>query len=111
MKSQSSKAVLSWIFLLVSMIYLMVIVGGLTRLTNSGLSMVDWKPLLGTIPPLNEDQWLEVFAKYQNFPEYQKVNKGMSLEEFKYIFFLGVRTQSFRAPHWHCFLFLLHSSI
>ncbi len=87
MRSQSSKAVLSWIFLLISMIYLMVIVGGLTRLTNSGLSMVDWKPLLGAIPPLNEEQWLEVFAKYQNFPEYQKVNNGMSLDEFKYIFF------------------------
>lgn len=87
MKSQSSKAVLLWIFLLVSMIYLMVIVGGLTRLTNSGLSMVDWKPLLGVIPPIGESQWLEVFAKYQNFPEYQKVNSGMSLGEFKYIFY------------------------
>ena len=65
----------------------MVIVGGLTRLTNSGLSMVDWKPILGAIPPLNEDQWLETFKKYKNFPEYQKVNQGMSLDDFKYIFF------------------------
>ena len=65
----------------------MVIVGGLTRLTNSGLSMVDWKPILGAIPPLNEAQWLETFNKYKNFPEYQKVNLGMSLEDFKYIFY------------------------
>ena len=93
MKSRSSKAVLAWIFLLVTMIYLMVIVGGLTRLTNSGLSMVDWKPLTGTIPPLNDAQWSEVFAKYQNFPEYQKVNEGMSLEEVQIHILLGVRPQ------------------
>ena len=105
MKSQSSKAVLSWVFLLVSMIYLMVIVGGLTRLTNSGLSMVDWKPLLGVVPPVTQEQWHEVFKKYQNFPEYQKVNNGMSLEDFKYIFYWEYDTECSWPPYRHGFLF------
>ena len=65
----------------------MIVIGGITRLTHSGLSMVEWKLISGTIPPLNEAQWQETFAKYQQFPEYQKINKGMSLSEFKSIFF------------------------
>jgi cytochrome c oxidase assembly protein subunit 15 len=65
----------------------MIIIGGITRLTNSGLSMVEWKLIGGTIPPLNETQWQETFAKYQQFPEYKKINTGMSLTEFKSIFF------------------------
>lgn len=68
------------------MIFAMVVVGGVTRLTHSGLSMVEWKPLIGTLPPLNQVQWDEVFHKYQQTPEYLKVNRGMSLEEFKGIF-------------------------
>lgn len=65
----------------------MVIVGGITRLTHSGLSMVDWKPIMGTIPPLSEAEWQDVFDAYRQYPEYQKINKGMSLSEFKGIFF------------------------
>ena len=65
----------------------MLIIGGVTRLTRSGLSMVEWKLIGGTIPPLNETVWQETFTKYQQFPEYQKINKGMTLSEFKTIFF------------------------
>ena len=68
------------------MVFLIIIIGGLTRLTDSGLSMVDWRPLLGTIPPLNKSQWIEVFNAYKQTPEFIYVNKNMSLEEFKYIF-------------------------
>ncbi len=64
----------------------MVVVGGITRLTQSGLSMVEWAPIMGTLPPLSESSWLAVFAKYQLSPEYQKINLGMSLDEFKSIF-------------------------
>jgi cytochrome c oxidase assembly protein subunit 15 len=66
----------------------MVIIGGLTRLTDSGLSMVEWKPLTGFIPPLGEAKWMDLFEKYKQFPEYQRVNGGMDLEGFKGIFWL-----------------------
>ena len=64
----------------------MVVVGGITRLTHSGLSIVEWAPIVGTVPPLSQEDWEEAFYKYQQTPEYQQVNKGMSLEEFKGIF-------------------------
>jgi len=65
----------------------MVSIGGVTRLTGSGLSITDWKPIMGAIPPLNETQWQETFARYQATPQYLKVNDGMPLSEFKSIFF------------------------
>lgn len=65
----------------------MVVIGGITRLTHSGLSIVEWKPIMGVIPPLTESAWMEVFEKYQRFPEYQLLNRGMQLSEFKWIFF------------------------
>jgi heme A synthase len=65
-------------------------VGGITRLTGSGLSMVDWRPIAGILPPITDAQWDDVFGMYQGSPEYQKVNKGMSLDEFKFIFLLGI---------------------
>ena len=80
------KPVMIWLLLLTIMVFLIVVIGGLTRLTDSGLSMVDWRPLLGTIPPLNQNQWLKVFNDYQQTPEFMYVNKNMTLEEFKYIF-------------------------
>lgn len=67
-------------------IFGMIILGGMTRLTGSGLSMVEWKPLMGIIPPLSEAAWLETFDKYKQYPEYLQVNKGMDLHDFKYIF-------------------------
>ena len=80
------KPVMLWLILLTIMVFLIIVIGGLTRLTDSGLSMVDWRPLLGTIPPLNQNQWLRVFNDYQLTPEFIYVNKNMTLEEFKYIF-------------------------
>ncbi|NNE24357.1 MAG: COX15/CtaA family protein [Rhizobiales bacterium] len=64
----------------------MVIVGGATRLTDSGLSITEWKPILGALPPLGQADWLEAFEKYKQIPEYQVVNRGMQLDEFKFIF-------------------------
>ena len=75
-----------WLISLTIMIFLIIVIGGLTRLTDSGLSMVDWRPLLGSIPPLSNIQWIEVFEKYKLSPEFLYVNKNMTLEEFKYIF-------------------------
>jgi cytochrome c oxidase assembly protein subunit 15 len=79
-------AVASWLFLVVAMIVAMVVVGGATRLTHSGLSITEWKPIHGVIPPLNDAEWQEEFQKYQQIPEYQQLNRGMSLEEFKPLF-------------------------
>ena len=76
-----------WLLLVCVSIILMVGVGGATRLTHSGLSMVDWKPIAGILPPLNAQAWEAEFAQYNQFPEYQKLNKGMSLEAFKAIFY------------------------
>ena len=69
------------------MIVIMVAIGGITRLTHSGLSMVDWKPLMGTIPPTSDSQWQSSFDLYQQYPEYQEKNFDMTLEEYKKIFF------------------------
>lgn len=76
-----------WLTIVCVVVYLMIGVGGVTRLTQSGLSMVDWRPIMGIIPPLNKEQWMAVFDAYRQFPEYQKINRGMSLDEFKYIFY------------------------
>lgn len=76
-----------WLFFVCAMIFCMVIVGGVTRLTESGLSMVNWQPLSGIVPPLNEREWTAEFTAYQQYPEYQKVNQGMSLDEFKSIYY------------------------
>ena len=75
-----------WLIFCAAVIFGMILLGGVTRLTHSGLSMVEWKPLMGAIPPLTEQDWLATFGKYQQFPEYQKLNQGMSLQGFKAIF-------------------------
>jgi cytochrome c oxidase assembly protein subunit 15 len=75
-----------WLGVLAIFVALMVIVGGATRLTDSGLSITEWKPVTGAIPPLSAAHWQAEFAKYQQIPEYQQVNRGMSLEEFKTIY-------------------------
>jgi cytochrome c oxidase assembly protein subunit 15 len=75
-----------WLVFCASVIFGMIMLGAVTRLTGSGLSMVDWRPLMGVIPPLSEQAWLQVFEDYKQYPEYQKVNAGMSLEAFKRIF-------------------------
>ncbi len=75
-----------WLLTCAVVIYGMILLGGVTRLTESGLSMVEWRPIMGIWPPIGEAAWLAVFEKYQQFPEYQKINQGMSLGEFKVIF-------------------------
>ena len=75
-----------WLFALAGLVVGMVMLGGATRLTHSGLSITEWQPLNGVIPPLSEAGWQETFAKYQQIPEYKLLNKGMSLDEFKPLF-------------------------
>ncbi|MFZ5675408.1 MAG: COX15/CtaA family protein [Pseudomonadota bacterium] len=76
----------AWLWFAAFLVFMMVIVGGATRLTDSGLSITEWQPLLGAIPPLTEADWLAAFEKYKLIPEYSLVNHGMSLEEFKFIY-------------------------
>jgi len=80
-------AISKWLLAVAALVFLMAVVGGITRLTESGLSMVRWEPISGIVPPLDEQQWTAEFDAYKATPEYQKVNRGMSLEEFKNIFF------------------------
>lgn len=79
-------AVRAWLLCVAALVFAMVVVGGATRLTESGLSITEWKPLLGAIPPLSEADWLVAFDKYKAIPEYAMVNAGMSLAEFKVIY-------------------------
>jgi cytochrome c oxidase assembly protein subunit 15 len=80
------RAVAIWLLLCCALVFAMVVVGGVTRLTHSGLSITEWQPIVGTLPPRSSAEWNDVFAKYQLTPEYQQVNKGMSLDGFKSIF-------------------------
>ena len=84
----SHRAIVVWLFAVCALIFIMVVLGGVTRLTHSGLSIVEWQPIVGTLPPLTEAQWQETFAKYQRTPEYQIVNRDMNLSGFKDIFWL-----------------------
>ena len=76
----------AWLFLLAAIVVSMVLVGGATRLTQSGLSITEWQPVNGVVPPLSEADWQAMFAKYQQIPQYKILNKGMGLEEFKPLF-------------------------
>lgn len=79
-------AVRVWLMVLFGLVMVMIVVGGLTRLTDSGLSITEWNVIKGAVPPMTEARWLEEFGKYQAIPEYQLQNKGMSLSEFKAIY-------------------------
>ena len=81
------RAVANWLLSVAALIFLMVVVGGITRLTESGLSITEWRPITGAIPPLTQAQWEHAFALYRQIPEYQQINRGMTLDEFKNIFF------------------------
>jgi len=85
-RSRGIVAVRVWLAFVAALVALMVIVGGATRLTDSGLSITEWQPILGAVPPMNEADWGEAFEKYRATPEYQRVNRGMSLDEFKRIY-------------------------
>ena len=75
-----------WLLAVAALIFAMVLVGGATRLTESGLSIVEWKPVMGTLPPLSDGEWRAEFDKYKAIPQYQKLNRGMSLDAFKTIY-------------------------
>ncbi|MGQ3074602.1 MAG: COX15/CtaA family protein [Ferrovibrionaceae bacterium] len=75
-----------WLLAVAGLIFVMVMVGGATRLTESGLSIVDWRPVTGALPPMDQQDWMVEFDKYRTSPQYQQVNKGMSLDEFKEIY-------------------------
>jgi len=87
MSDQNHKPIAIWLLCICALIFAMILLGGVTRLTESGLSMVEWKPVVGWIPPMNETEWQDQFQKYQQSPEYQKKNIGMSLDQFKSIFY------------------------
>ena len=83
---RSRRAVGFWLLAVALVILAMIVIGGLTRLTGSGLSITEWKPIMGAIPPLSDVAWADAFAKYQRIPQYLLENRGMSLQEFKGIF-------------------------
>jgi cytochrome c oxidase assembly protein subunit 15 len=82
----AGRAIGVWLWCVAGLVFAMVLVGGATRLTESGLSIVEWKPLTGAIPPLGEAAWQAEFAKYKTIPQYERLNRGMSLGEFKTIY-------------------------
>jgi heme a synthase len=84
----SNRSLIFWLFSTCFLIWVMIMVGGATRLTHAGLSIVEWKPIAGVIPPLNQVQWIEAFESYKQFPEYKLVNQGMSLADFQFIYFM-----------------------
>ena len=82
-----NRNIVIWLSFVCVVVYLMIVVGGVTRLTQSGLSMVDWKPIMGVVPPLTTTDWEESFEAYKQYPEFQKINPDMNLEEFKGIYY------------------------
>ncbi len=80
-------AIARWLEAVACLVFAMVVVGGITRLTESGLSITQWKPITGALPPLNTADWIDAFSRYQATPEYRQINQGMSLADFKFIFF------------------------
>jgi cytochrome c oxidase assembly protein subunit 15 len=82
----SPRAVAAWLLVCCALVFSMVVVGGVTRLTHSGLSITEWQPIVGTVPPLSAADWEDAFAKYRATPEYRQVNAGMTLPEFQRIF-------------------------
>jgi cytochrome c oxidase assembly protein subunit 15 len=87
-KQPRNRAVAIWLLICCGLVFVMVVLGGVTRLTGSGLSMADWRPLMGWLPPLSEVEWRRVFELYQQTPEFLKVNSHMDVNAFKSIFWL-----------------------
>jgi heme a synthase len=83
---RNDRAIGLWLLLCCAMVFIMVVLGGITRLTQSGLSIMEWAPLRGALPPVSAAEWQRLFALYQQIPEYQQVNHGMTLAEFQGIF-------------------------
>ena len=88
MHQTRSRAVMAWLFIFAGIVAFLVVFGGFVRLTRSGLSITEWNPIRGTVPPMGEHDWQEEFTKYQQTPEFQQVNFDMDLQEYKYIFWI-----------------------
>jgi heme a synthase len=88
MPKTKNTTVMSWLFLFAFTVALLVVFGGFVRLTRSGLSIVEWNPISGVVPPIGQQAWQEEFAKYQETPEYKEINASMTLPEYQYIFYL-----------------------
>ena len=86
--TSQNRAVMRWLFVFAFIVAFLVVFGGFVRLTRSGLSIVEWNPISGSMPPIGQQAWQEEFAKYQDTPEFQKVNFNMTLEEYKFIFYM-----------------------
>lgn len=86
LRSDRSRPVAVWLFVVAALVLAMVVVGGATRLTDSGLSITQWKPVAGALPPMNAQDWQDEFARYKAIPQYVQVNRGMSLEAFQRIY-------------------------
>ncbi|MBX3639141.1 MAG: COX15/CtaA family protein [Nitrosomonas sp.] len=84
--NSEKKPVAIWLLICCALVFAMIVVGGVTRLTDSGLSIVEWQPLVGTLPPITQADWDQLLDKYRTSPQYQQINKGMSIDEFKTIF-------------------------
>lgn len=80
------RAVRWWLYGVAALVFALIVVGGATRLTDSGLSITEWRPIMGILPPLSEADWRDALEKYRQIPEYKLVNRGMSLDAFKFIF-------------------------
>lgn len=85
-RTGARRAIAAWLMVLFALVILMIAVGGLTRLTDSGLSITEWRPVTGAIPPMGAEDWATEFEKYKNTPEFQLVNRKMTLEAFKFIY-------------------------
>jgi heme a synthase len=88
MPQTQNRAVMKWLFTFAFIAAFLVVFGGFVRLTRSGLSITEWNPVSGSVPPMGESAWQEEFTKYQQTPEFQKINYHMTLEEYKYIFYI-----------------------
>src|SRR2546430_16273733 len=84
-RSDANRSVAAWLYVCCALVFAIVVVGGVTRLTHSGLSITEWQPIVGALPPMSQADWDVAFARYQATPEYAQLNKGMALDEFKEI--------------------------
>jgi cytochrome c oxidase assembly protein subunit 15 len=87
-QTSRDRRVATWLLVMCGLVFAMVVLGGVTRLTGSGLSMVDWRPIMGWLPPMSAEQWQATFEMYQRSPEFQKINSHMDVNDFKGIFWL-----------------------
>src|SRR3954454_22862712 len=84
---RSNRIIAKWLFLGLGMLIVQVMLGGITRLTGAGLSITEWDPIMGALPPMSETEWQQAFEKYQHIAQYKYINNSFTLSDFKFIFF------------------------